>query len=212
MGSTFIRRRDNDHDWQEEDNFMVVIVLAHAGNHGVLDVIVIIIVAVTPWLRQQWVPVPPPPNAMVTDTQLCQRQWMPTWVGSTVVCHCNGNRTWSSLFLLVLAIAASLLLSPSSLLLRGFNHDGYPPLLLPAQQQLMRNGINIGGPPWRRVSPSSYNNNLFNYVYQLCTLWYGNILISIYALTAVAKKKSTIVNSIERALTITDSQLWSTAP
>jgi hypothetical protein len=173
---------------------MVVIVLAHAGNHGVLVVIVVIIVVVTLWLRQRWVPVPPPPNAMVTDTQLRQRQRMPTWAGSTVVCHCNGNCTRSSLFLLVLAIAASLFLSPSSSLLCGFNHDGYPPLLLPAQQRLMRNGVNIGRPPWRRVSPSSYNNNLFNYVYQICTLWYGNILISIYALTAAAKKKSTIVN------------------
>jgi hypothetical protein len=40
-GSTFAHRRDNNPDQRKEDNVMVVIVLACAGNHGVLIVAII---------------------------------------------------------------------------------------------------------------------------------------------------------------------------
>ncbi len=128
QGYTFVCCRNGNSDRRKEDNVVVVIVLAHAGYHNILIVfivIVFIVIVVAKWLCQQ-----------------LQRRWCH---GPHHSCLC-----WQSQKSLML-----LLLSSSALLLwlRGFNHNGSPPLLFLAHWQLTRSGVNVSRCPHGQVPP-----------------------------------------------------------
>jgi hypothetical protein len=44
-------------------------VLAFTGNHGdlVYAIVITVVIVIAPWLRQRWVPAPPPPGATATS-------------------------------------------------------------------------------------------------------------------------------------------------
>jgi hypothetical protein len=85
VGSTVVRCCNNSHNRCKEDNVVVVVVLAHTGNHGVLVVVaiaIVIVVALRLWW--QWIPAP-----SLTGWCQCQRTPVPT--DYTFLRHQDGN-------------------------------------------------------------------------------------------------------------------------